>query len=171
MTRGWNYLRTIKKYSYLSYNCCSSIYIYIYIRGSWNKFSDFFFIWALLLIVHTWKFSPLRSNLLQLQCTCCTVPTASGRPHGSPLVRACHWPSSQLLSSPQLSHNDSLWALGITKSHREQGLDYREGEELSWCPSWSVDWCIVLVEMPLTRFEEYSPLPTNLLWNSLKTST
>ena len=22
-------------------------------------------------------------------------------------------------------------------SHREQGLDYREGEELSWCPSWS----------------------------------
>ena len=25
----------------------------------------------------------------------------------------------------------------ITKSHREQGLDYREAEELSWCPSWS----------------------------------
>ena len=25
---------------------------------------------------------------------------------------------------------------GISKSHREQGLDYREGEELSWCPSW-----------------------------------
>ena len=37
----------------------------------------------------------------------------------------------------QLSHNDSLWALGITKSHREQGLDYREVEELSWCPSCS----------------------------------
>ena len=36
-----------------------------------------------------------------------------------------------------LSHNDSLWAYGITKSHREQGLDYREAEELSWCPSWS----------------------------------
>ena len=50
---------------------------------------------------------------------------------------ACQWPSSQPLSSPQLSHNDSLWASGITKSHREQGLDYREGEELSWCPSWS----------------------------------
>ena len=26
---------------------------------------------------------------------------------------------------------------GITRSHREQGLDYREGEQLSWCPSWS----------------------------------
>ena len=32
-----------------------------------------------------------------------------------------------------------------------------------------VDWCIVLVEMPLTRFEEYWPLPTESLleppWN------
>ena len=25
----------------------------------------------------------------------------------------------------------------MTKSHREQGLDYREGENLSWCSSWS----------------------------------
>ena len=25
----------------------------------------------------------------------------------------------------------------MTKSHREQGLDYREAEELSWCPCWS----------------------------------
>ena len=41
------------------------------------------------------------------------------------------------LSSPQLSHNTSHWAWGITKSHREQGLDKREAEELCWCPSWS----------------------------------
>ena len=47
------------------------------------------------------------------------------------------WPSSQPLSSPQLSHNDNLWAKEITKSHREQGLYYSDGEELSWCPSWS----------------------------------
>ena len=72
-----------------------------------------------------------------MQCTCCAVPTTSGRFHGSPLEWACQWPSSQPLSSPQLSHNDSLWAYGITKSHREQGLDYRDGEELCWCPSWS----------------------------------
>ena len=26
---------------------------------------------------------------------------------------------------------------GITKSHKEQGLDYREAEKLSLCPSWS----------------------------------
>ena len=96
-----------------------------------------FFVWALLLIVHTWNPSPLRSNLLQLRCTCYTVPTTSARPYGSPLVWACQWPSSQPLSSPQLSHNNSLWALGITKSLREQGLDDREGKELSWCPSWS----------------------------------
>ena len=83
------------------------ICIHIYIKGSLNKFSDFF-VWALLFIVHTWNSSPLRSNLLQPQCTCCTVPTTSGRPHGSPLVWACQWLSSQLLSYPQLSHNDSL---------------------------------------------------------------
>ena len=69
-----------------------------------------FFVWALLLIVHTWSSSPLRRNLPRLQCSCCTVPTTSGRPLGSPLVWACQWPSSQPLSSPQLSHNDSLWA-------------------------------------------------------------
>ena len=93
-----------------------------------------FFVWALLLIVHTWNSTPLRSNLLRLQSTCYTVPTTSRKRHGSPLVWACQWPSSQPLSSPQLSHNDSLWAQGISKSHREQGLDYRGAEELSWCP-------------------------------------
>ena len=99
------------------------------------------------MIVHTWNSSPLRSNLLWLRCTC-TIPTTSG----SPLVWACQWPSSQPLSSPQLSHNDSLWALGIIKSHREQGLDYREGEELCWCQSWSNSlwkgWSCGLVHCP-----------------------
>ena len=45
-----------------------------------------------------------------------------------------------------------LWAEGITKSHREQGLDYREGEELTWCPSWSNSlwqrWSCGLVHCP-----------------------
>ena len=122
------------------------------IRGSLNKFPDFYFIWALLLIVHTWNSSPLRSNLLRLQCTCGTVPTTSGRPHGCPLVWAYQWPSSQTLSSPQLSHNDNLLALGITKSHREQGLHYREAGKLSWYPSWSNSqwqgWSYGLVRCP-----------------------
>ena len=59
------------------------------LRGVYDKFPDFF-LWAFLLIVHTWNFSPLRSKLLRLQCSSCTVPTTSGRPHGSPLVGACH---------------------------------------------------------------------------------
>ena len=50
-------------------------------------------------------------------------------------------------------------------------MDYREDDKLSWCPSWSivcdkdgvVDWCIVLMEMPLTQFEECCPLPTESL--------
>ena len=54
--------------------------------GSLNKFPDFFFVWALLLIVNTLNSSPLRSNLFRVQCTCSTVPTNSGRLHGSPLV-------------------------------------------------------------------------------------
>ena len=83
----------------------------VYIRRIYEVSSisfQTFFILALLLIVHTWNSIPLRSNLLQLQCTGFTVPTTSGRPHGSPLVSACQWPSPQPLSSPQLSHNDSL---------------------------------------------------------------
>ena len=80
-----------------------------YLRGSLNNFPDFFFVWALLLIVHTWNSSPLRSNLL-LQCTCCIVPKTSGRPHGSPLMWACQRASSQPLWSLQLTHIGSLWA-------------------------------------------------------------
>ena len=118
-----------------------------------------FFVWALLLIVYIWNSSPLRSNLLQLQCTCSTVPTTSGRPYGSPLVWACQWPSSQPLSSPQLPHNDSLWAYGITKSHREQGLDHREAEELSWCTGWSCG----LVHCPRGN-------ATDLIWRVLASS-
>ena len=38
------------------------------------------------------------------------------------------------------------------QSHREQGLDYREAEELSWCPSWSNSlgqgWSCGLVHCP-----------------------
>ena len=136
------------------------------------------FVQALLLIVHTWNSSPLRSSL-QLQCTSCTVPRTSGRPHGRPLVWSCQWPSSQPLSSPQLSHNDSLWTLGITKSHWKQGLGYRETEKLSWCPSWSNSlwqgWNCWLVYCPGGNATEPIwrcwPFRLNIFLNSLKTST
>ena len=61
----------------------------------------------------------------------------------------CHL---QAVIMRQLSHNDSLWALGITKSHREQGLDYREAEDVYWCPSCSnslwQEWSFGLVYCP-----------------------
>ena len=119
-------------------------HIYLIYEGHTISFQTFFFVWALLLIVQAWNSSPLRSNLLRMQCTCCTVPTTSGRPHGSPLVWACQWSSSQPLSSPQFSHfcelrewpkvtGSNVWTIG----------------RLSWCPSWSNSlwqwWCCGLV--------------------------
>ena len=83
------------------------IYIYVYIRGSLNKFPDFFRMGTFIDSTHI-NPRPLRSNLLRLQCTCSTIPTTFWRPHGSPFVWACQWPSSKPLSSPQLSHNDNL---------------------------------------------------------------
>ena len=100
-----------------------------------------FFVRALLLTVHTKNSSPLQSILLRHQCTCCTVPTTSGKPPGSLLVWACLGPSSQPFSCPRLWNKDWLWgfpwALGIAKSRREQGLGCREDGEPSWCPSGS----------------------------------
>ena len=76
---------------------------------------------------------------------------------------ACQWSSSQPLSSPQLSHNDSLWAKGITKSHREQRLV----EELCWCPSWSNSlwqgWNCGLVHCPVGNV-------TDPIWRVLASS-
>ena len=56
----------------------------IFYEGHTISFQTFF-VWALLLMVHTGNSISLRSNLLRLQCTC-TVLTTSGRPHRSPLV-------------------------------------------------------------------------------------
>ena len=92
-------------YIYICIYICIHTYIYIYIYTRIiNKFPDFF-VWALLFVVHTWNYCPLWG-----QCTCCTVLTTLARPHSSLLAWACQWPSPQPLSSPQLSHNDSLWA-------------------------------------------------------------
>ena len=99
------------------------------LRGLLNKFPDFFFVWALLLIVHIWNSSPLPSNLLQLQCTFCTVPTTSGRPHGSSLLWACQWPSSQPLSSLQFSHNERQ-PMSLGNKQKSQGA--RSGLQGGW---------------------------------------
>ena len=113
--------------------CFVFVFCFQYIRRSLNKFPDFFHMGTFIDSTH--KVVPFKVISSQLQCTC-TIPTTSGMSHGSALLWAYQWSSSQPLSSPQLSHNDNLWAYGISKSHREQGLDYREGKELSWWPFW-----------------------------------
>ena len=137
-----------------------------FITSSYAESTDSFDFFRMGTFIDSTHMKLLWSNLLQLQCTCCNVPTTSGRPHGSPFVWECQWPSSQPLSSTQLSHNNSLWAEGISKSHREQGLDYREAEELFWCPSCSnglwQGWSCGLVYCP-GGFEECWPPPTESL--------
>ena len=57
---------------------CKYIHSYIQILYIFKEHTisfQTFFVWALLLIVHTWNSCPLRSNLFRLQRTCCTVLT------------------------------------------------------------------------------------------------
>ena len=62
---------------------------------------------------------------------------------------------------------NGIWGQGINKSHREQGLDYSEGEELSGCPSWSnilwQRWSCGLVHCP-------SGNSTERIWRVLASS-
>ena len=66
----------------------------------------------------------------------------------------------------------------MTKSHRDQRLDYREGEELSQCQSWSNSlwqgWSYGLVHCPggnghCTDLKSAGLFRRNLFLNSLKT--
>ena len=130
-----------------------------------SKIFQTFFVWALSLIVHTWNYSHLRNNLLRLQCPCCTVPITSGRLHRSPLVNdLCHSLFHLLnclittaskffleLRSPKVI-GSKVWTIGrltnCVDAHLGQIVCDKDGV---------VDWCIVLLEMPLTRFEESLP--------------
>ena len=107
-----------------------------------------FFVWALLLIVHAWNSGPFE--VISSGCNALVAPFQQLLE--GPIEVLLHERVSDLRHSPQLSHNDSFFAYGITKSHREQGLDYREAEELSWCPSWSNSllqwWSCWLVHCP-----------------------
>ena len=80
----------------------------LYVREARNKFPDFFRICTFIDSTDMKRYSPPKSppaamHFLYWSKNFCKA-------HGSPHVWACQWPSSQPLSSPQLSHNDSLWA-------------------------------------------------------------
>ena len=109
-------LKLVDQFTYHGSNI--HIYTYIYIHEVHTISFQTFFVWTLLFIVHTWNSSPLRSNLLRLQCTSKNQPrlyfekstktvlqkinkdcTSKNQPglyfeksttSGSPLVWACH---------------------------------------------------------------------------------
>ena len=81
--------------------------------------------------------SPLWSNLLRLQCTCCTIPTTFGRPHGSPLVWACV--TSLLLPHLPLSLTDSLHSLNLLCHSKTDARFMQDG----WKAVWSIPYVSV----------------------------
>ena len=95
------------------------------IRGSLNKFPDFFRMGTFIDSTHM---KLILFEVISSGCNALVVPFQQ-------LLKGPR--KSQPLSSPQLFQNDSLWVYRIAKSHKEQGLGYIEGVELSWCPSWS----------------------------------
>ena len=121
------------------------------------------------MIVHTWN---LRSNLLRLQCSCCTVPTTSGRPLWkssrvsvsltfvtASFVSSIVSPRQPLsLGNNQKSQEARSGTIGRVRNYLDAHLGQIVGDK-----DGVVDWCIVLVEMPLTRFEESWPLPMESL--------
>ena len=103
----------------------------IMLRGAYDKFPDFFRM-GILMIVQTWNSSPLRSNLLRLQWTCTVQQLLEGIMDVLLYERV-----NDLRHSLFHLLNCFIMTASEPKSHREQGLDYREDEEVLWCLSWS----------------------------------
>ena len=137
-----------------------------------------FFRMGLYLIVQTWNSSPLQSNLLRLQCTWGTFQKLLEGPmevllcerinnlrHNLfHLLNCLMTTASELWEYPKVT-GSKVWTIGRLRNcldaHLGQIVCEKDGV---------VDWCIVLVEMPQTLFEECWPLPTESL-PELKTPT
>ena len=125
------------------------ICIYIYIWGSLNKFPDFFRMGTFIDSTHD-TLAPFK-----IISSSCNVLVG-------PLQQLLEGPVEVLLCERVNDLHHSLFHLLnslittaselITKSYREQGLDYRDGEELSWYPSYSNSlwqgWSCGLVHCP-----------------------
>ena len=70
----------------------------------------------------------------------------------------------------QLSHNDSVWAVTGSKVSTIWRLrNCLDAHQIVCDKDRVADWCIVQVEMPLSRFEECWPLPDGISsWTPLK---
>ena len=130
-----------------------------------------FFVWALLLIVHTWNSSPLQ--VISSSCNALVVPFRQLL-EGPMEVLLCERVNdlrhslfhllnclittvSELRELPKVTRS-KVWTIrrvmNCLDAHLAKIVCDKDGV---------VDWCILLVEMPLTRFEECWPLPTESL--------
>ena len=145
----------------------------------WSKMTDevhtisfqTFFVWALFLIVHTWNYSRVRNILLR--CNAFVVPfqqllqgpmevllcerVNDLRQRLFYLLNCLITTASELKEKANVT-GSKVWTIGTVRNcldaHLTQIVCKKDGV---------VDWCIVLVEMPLGPFEECWPLPTESL--------
>ena len=140
--------------------------IFIHIRSAYDEFPDFFRM-ATLIDSTLMKLYALRSNLLQLQCTCSTFQQllegpmevllcerVNGLRHRLfHLFKCLRTTASELGEQPKVT-GSKVWTIGWVRNcfdtHLGQIVCDKDG---------NVNLCIVLVVMPLTRFEERWPLP------------
>ena len=130
-----------------------------------------FFVWALLLIVHTWNSSPIK--VISSSCNALVVPfqqllvgpievllcerVNDIRHSLFHLLNCLITTASELREIPKVT-GSKVWTIGRVRNC----LDAYLGQIV--CDKDGVmDWYIVLVEMPLSRFEDCWPLPTESL--------
>ena len=65
--------------------------------------------------------------------------------------------ASELREWPKVT-GSKVWAIGTVRNCLDANLGQIVGDK-----DGAIDWCIVLVKMPLARFEEYWPLPKESL--------
>ena len=149
------------------------------LRWSLNNFPDFFRM-ALLLIGHTWNSCSLQ--VISSGCNALVVPFQQLLQ--SPMEALLCERVNDLRHSPFHLLNCLITTASETrkksKSHWEQGLDYREAEKLSLCPSWSNSlwqgWSCGLVLCPSGNTTDpiwivLTSSQGNFFLDSLKTST
>ena len=144
------------------------IYIYIYIYTQEHAISfQTFFVRALLLIVHTWNSSPLWSNFPG--CNAFVVPFQHLL-EGSMEVLLCervnilrhslfHLLNCLITTASELRELAKVTGTKVSTIRRLRNCLDAHLAQIVCDNDGVVDWCIVLVEMPLSRFEECWPLP------------
>ena len=65
--------------------------------------------------------------------------------------------TSELKEEPKVTGN-KVWTIGRLRNYIDAHLD-----QIVYDKDEVVDWCVLLLEMPLTRFKECWPLPTESL--------